>query len=318
MENIQYFEIFKKALLLAWKNKFLWFFGFVVFIGGTISNLNINSDDIAQLGNKFDFFSQLIVKFPNFSITLSLFLFLVMVGLFLFRVIAIAAIIKGANDPNLFKQLSKKAIINDAKAFFGRLLWVELLISLALGVIFLVISVPVLYLFSVNAKIFAFMALVLAIVIFLPLLVLAYYLRRYANMYVVLGNFQLKMAFDAAYLLFEKNVKKSLLMGIISITTMLSLFILCIVLIIIVALVLSPFGLLAYWIFAKAGLAGVIIVGVILFLVALVALLSFYQIFLQAAWLYFFQEIALEKQKDVKIMEKISIEMEEMPSTEIG
>ena len=78
----------------------------------------------------------------------------------------------------------------------------------------------------------------------------------------------------------------------------------------------ASFGFLAYFIFAKVGAIVVLIIGIIFGIVILLIISSACATFIQVAWVLFFQEISLEKQKIKLMVEKIETEAE-VPNPEI-
>ncbi|MDD5397061.1 MAG: hypothetical protein PHW24_03300 [Candidatus Moranbacteria bacterium] len=309
MKTIKYFDILKKALLMTWNNKFLWVFGLLIFLGSLFSNVNVDTNKLSNQ-NYVSFGSH-----PGIVGFVSVAMLLLIAALFLLRIVSMAAIIKSVSDINLYKQLKIKNILQESRVFLWRIFLLEIIIGLTLLAVALVLSIPVVYLFALNAKALAWIALVGAIVIILPLLVLAYYLRRYAIIYIVLGNFKIRISLEAAYLMFEKNSKKSLLMGVVSIFLGIAFCATLIAAGLLLLILLSPFGLIAYFVFAKVGLMAISILGAFIGALLMLAMFSWYEVFLQAVWVFFFQEIGFEKQKEAKKVENLESEVE-IPSPE--
>ena len=317
MKDIQYFDILKNAFLVTWKNKFLWFFGFLVFLGSFGSNLNMNNGSaIVEQGKKIKIISTLIQNNPNLFTALSFILVLIIIALFLLRIIAVAGIVKSVNNVNLYRQLSVVAILKEAKKYLWRLLLLEFLVGIVLVLVTLVLATPVLYLFALNAKLLASCALVAAIVIIVPLIILAYYLHRYASFYIILANEKLGMSLESAYAIFAKNIKESLVMGLLTIVTSFLSLAVIIFSFVFLAIVFAPLSLIAYLIFAETGAMVFLIIAILLCIIVFCAIFSLYESFLQAAWLLFFQQIALEKHKEKKISEKLEVEGK-IPSPEV-
>jgi len=108
---------------------------------------------------------------------------------------------------------------------------------------------------------------------------------------------KIRTALETAYHLLRKNIRESLVMGCVAVALGIAALAVFFLLIIIAAVIISPFGLMAYLIFAKAGAIAVLIIGVIIEVVILVSLFSGYASFSQVVWVLFFQEISLEKQE---------------------
>lgn len=304
MKKIQYFDILKQAFFLTWENKFLWIFGFLVLLGSVSSNLDVYGKQSEQNSSAAAFIQQ----HPGLFVTMGIFMVAIAIVFFLLKIMATVAIMKSANNIVLYKQLSIKAIFVEAKKYLWRMLLVKIAISISLLAVVMVVIVPVLYLFFLKANFFAYLSLALAILIIFPLVILAYFLQRFASLYVAIGNFEIRMALESAYGIFSENIKASLLMGLITILLSLLLLLALPVLILLVALIVLIPGFLAYLIFAKIGAIVFLIIGALSVTVVLLTLLSGYAAFVQVVWLQFFQQIAFEKHKEKKVVENLEAE----------
>lgn len=317
MKNIQYFDIVKRALMITWKNKFLWFFGFFIFIGSFSTSLNFNSDRTATKKDiAWETISNYIQKYPKLFIGLVVTLVVLMIVLFIFRIIVTAAIIKSVNNIAVYRQSKISAIFSESKKYFWRLALLEIIICLSLIVFITILIIPVAYLWILEAKISAIFSGIIAAVIFLVLAVIALYLRKYAYFYMVLGDMKMKMALEAAYILLRKNIWESLIMSCIGIALNVIAMMFTFVLLLSLALVFSPFGFVAYIMFAKTGALIILITGIIIGGIVFLLSLSFFTAFTQSAWVLFFQEISLEKKEENKVFEKIAA-TEKIPDPEI-
>lgn len=316
MKNIQYLDTLKQAFSITWKNKFLWFFGFLVLLGSIGTNLNVNDNDVAEQGQKIQFIIAFIQNNPGLSAILGLVMVMVLVGLFLLRILAATGIIKAVNDINLYRQLSVVAILKESRVYLVRLLLLELLIGTVLVIVAIVLAIPVLYLFAIKATLLASLAMAVAIVIILSLVFLAYFLAKYAGFYIILSNTKLRMSLELAYAIFVKNIKESLVMSLTILTASIVLLVAVLLLCLLLVVVFGPLGLIAYLIFAKTGVMAVLIIGILAYMAILGTVFSWYMSFLYASWLLFFQNIALEKQDKKKILEKVEVEGK-IPSPEV-
>ncbi|HBI33631.1 MAG TPA: hypothetical protein DEA43_03735 [Candidatus Moranbacteria bacterium] len=313
MKKIQYINILKESFSITWENKFLWFFGFLIFIGSFGGNFKMNDGDSVD--------QQRIVEFVQNNLRLVAFLavafVIVALILFLLRTLAFAGIIKSANDINLYKQLSVVAILKESKKYFWRLFFLSIVIFVVLISIMLVLGVPVVYLFTLKANVLAFIALFLAIAIILPLLILASYLHHYASLRIISADEKLKISLESAYALFIKNIKESLIMSLVMFITRLLLLIVIVSGCLFVAIIFSPVGLIAYLIFAKTGIIVIAIIAALICGAFLMVVFSWYEAFLQTTWLFFFKQIAFEKDNELKTVEELA-EMEvKIPNPEV-
>lgn len=316
-KKIQYPDILKNAFLITWKNKFLWFFGFLILLASISFNFNANSDSVFRQQESLQKSADFIQSNPTLFTALALVLFFVLIAIFLLRIMAVAGIIKSVSDIGLYSQLSVFAILREAKKYLWRLLAVEFFVGVLLVAVALVLAAPILYLFVLKANLLAYCIMVAAFAIILPLAILACYLHRYAVYYIVLANENLKVSLESAYNIFTKNIKESLMMGLVSIGMNLALIIVVFLLYMLSAIVFVPFGVIAYLLFAKTGLMVLLMIVMPFLIVATGLMLSWYESFLQTAWFLFFQQLAFEKNKEKKIVEKMEAE-EKIPAPEIS
>jgi hypothetical protein len=317
MKKIQYFKILKHAFLMVWKNKFLWLFGLLIFLGSLPSNLSFNGNGTAEQSEKaWATILNYIQKYPKIFVGLILLLIVLIIILFVLKIIATAAIIKSVNNIAVYGQSKISAIFSETRKYFWQLALLEIIIGLAFTIIIVILIVPVIYLWILKAKVLAVISAIIATIIFLTLTIIAQYLRKYAYFYVVLGNMKIKMAFEAAYVLFVKNIWESLIMGLIGIAVSIVAMMLSFILVLFLAIICAPFGLIAYLVFAKTGALVILILGIVISVLGMMILFSYLTAFIQSAWVLFFQEISLEKKEENKIFEKIE-GAEKIPDPEV-
>jgi hypothetical protein len=317
MKNINFQEIIKQAFSLTWKNKFMWIFGFLVFLGSITSSINFQNGNSAKDASATASLTTFIQAHPILFVSLTVLLVIIIIALFLLKIIATTSIIKSANNITLYKQLSIWTILLESRKYLKKLFLLEIIVSIAMFVVVITLSIPVVYLFFLDAKVFAFFALAIAIIIFIPLLILAFYLLKYSYFYIVLGDFEIRLAIESAYSTIVKNFKESLLMGVVSIGLQIVFVFLCLLTVFATFIIFAPLGYLTYLLFAKIGAIILAILGVITLILFVLILFSWYIAFLQTVWLLFFQQISFEKNDD---KEKITVKQEpelEIPTPEI-
>jgi len=307
MKNINYLDILKQACLITWKNKFLWFFGFLIFLGSIGSDLRVNDNGFIAQGEKNQYLITFIQNNPTLSFVLGVILILIVLVLFLLRIMAFVSIVKSVNNIKLYQQLSTTSILKESGSYLGKLIWLEIIVGSALFVIGFVLAIPVLYLFALKAKILSYFALALAISIALPLIILAYYLIKYGSFYVILTNERLRVALESAYALFSKNIKDSLIMGLIIVMANIALVATLLLLLLPAVIVFAPLGLIAHLLFAKTAAIVVAGIAILVYLIIAVAIVSWYESFVQTCWLLFFQQIAFEKHKDKEVAAELEV-----------
>lgn len=304
MKHIQYLEIFKKAGQITWKHKLFWWFGFFIFLGsfGGFAPEKNSSESANELRN------ELAVFFQNHTvlvIALILLLLAVALLLFLLRIISKAGLIKAVNDLGFYASRPFGFIFREGMKYLGELVLFEIMLALAIAGLLSILMVPIFFLLSLKAHVFAMIITFIAMAILLPILILAYFIHRYFYCYKVLGNTKLIEAAEAAYFLFSANIKASLLMGIFSLALGF-LFATSLVLgIILLATALLALGAVPYFLFGKgvAMLLGAL-AGLMLVMLSLTAL-SAWEVFKQAAWVLFFQEITRPRTPEKKELEAL-------------
>jgi hypothetical protein len=315
MKKIQYGDILKRAFLITWNNKFLWIFGLFIFLGSLGSNINFNAGKISETNEKIQSAISFIQN--NFAVTLatSLGILAVIVLLFLLRLLGMAAIIKSISNLSVYGQSKIKIIFSEAREYLWRLLLLEIIISLGLFLMFLVLLGPVSYLFMLKADTLAVISSIIAALIFLPLLLLAYFLRKYAYFYIVLGNVKIKVSLELAYSLLRKNIRESLVMGCAAILAAIAFTVSVCIFLVISALLIAALGLLLYFLLAKTSAVIICALGCAIEAIIFLLLSSWYFSFMQTAWVLFFQDISLEKQTEKKLTEKLE-SAKEIPAAE--
>lgn len=292
MQDINYFKLFKQALSLTWKNKFIWWLGFFMLLGSFSLNSNFEKEptqqSLALQEKAFNFLQTHLFL----TISLAIILFCLLLFLFLLRIAAKAALIKALTNLEFYAKQSLKLNLKNGLEHLSGLFYLELLLGLTAIFLFLVLTVPVAFLFSFKATFFAFFATFLALLIFLPTMIAIYFIHTYAYFYKVLGNLPLFAAIENAYYLFKNNLKKSLSMLFFFFLfnlLFMSALLLSIILIALLALVLGAIPILFL---PKVVLITLAVLCALLLFVILVVVLSFWEACKQTAWFLFFQQIA--------------------------
>jgi hypothetical protein len=304
MKAIQYSEILKQSLIMTWKNKFMWFFGLLIFFGSLNFSLKIDTKMLSTLSEEFQAAARFIQNNPGNSFMTILLLVAGTLILFFLRVIGISGIIKSANNIVIYKQSTIKAIISETKKYLSRLVLLEIIINAAIFIILIIFLTPIAYLFTLKANVLAITSFVIAVLIFVPLAIVAYYLRRYAYFFIVLSDTKIKMALEMAYELLRKNIKASLIMACLSIVMGVAFFLAVLIFIILIFIVAVAFGLITYLMLSKTGAAIILAAVTILGSLVVLILFSWYFAFVQTVWVLFFQQISLDKQKEKAVIEK--------------
>jgi hypothetical protein len=309
MKSMDYFEILKQAAHIIWERKFLWFFGLLIFLGTLASNINVDSNSLFENILKSQYFSGIVAGRDSIVSILSLFFIVIVLILLILRIMANIAIIKAVSNIELYQQLSITAILKETRYYFWRTILLEMIITFFLVVIVIIIATPVLYLFSLKNILLASISMIFAFGIVLPLIVLGFYLIRYASMAIVLLDGTIKTSLELAYAVFLKNMRESLIMGLIMLGVSLSLVFFSIAFLLLLVIVFVPMGFLAFWLFAKSGALIIAIIAGCIFALLMVGMMSLYYAFFNIVWLLFFRIISMEKSKEELPTENVELEV---------
>jgi len=287
--KINYWEILKKAWKIAWKNRYLWWFGFFVSLSW-LANFNCffdSEENPAEQEKIMQFISQNVC----WVIIIGLAFFVVWIIFFVLKIIG-----KGALINSIFSQLQEeqgnfKIGWKKGKENFKKIFLIIFVLGLFILFTIGILTIPVAVLLINHNYIIGFLMAFLAVVIVISLLILTAYLRIFGCLYAILGKLNFWTALEKAYDLFRKNIRSSLIMGIIFIPVNIFLAILFFMLFIPIAVIFFVAGLILYF---TAGPIGAIIssvIGLIIFLFFILVIRSVYEVFSQAVWILFFQEI---------------------------
>lgn len=287
MDKINFGEIFKKSFLMTWKNKTMWIFGFMVFLGNLTLNFNSRNKE-------FDF-GKIGLGNQDGNILIFVVIVIIMAAFFLLGLWGRASLIKMSDNITLYHQLNIKSILNESKKHLGRLMILDILVGAITIAVALALLSPAIYLFSTGSSSMATAFLFLSLILFGIFFTLAFYIIKFANIYVVLGGMKIHMSLESAYELFEKNIKKNIFFGLILIS-LIFLFLLASFLII---LAILSIGLLINFLLNLAlpqtgSIISLYLNGFII-ISSVFILASWLQAFTQASWVIYFREIAFKK-----------------------
>lgn len=318
--KIDYLEIIKKAWKITWDNKYLWWFGLFLALGGG-GGFSFNFPGGNNWDKQFEKKSESINNFfsQHFEIIACIIIVIVLLGitLFVFRILSQAGILKS------LEKIEKKEISNfksgllKGKKYFWKLLTIILVLSFFVICLAIALFVPVGFLFYLKSFVSAIFAAFLAVSIFISLIILTSFIGKYASFYVVLSDLGITDSLENGYRLFRKNIIASIIMALLFIPISMVLTVAAIMLVLFVGLVFLMIGLALYLFFSKIGIVIAVISGLIVFLTVLILLSSVYQVFYQTTWFLFFKEIASVK-KEEREKEEVSEKIVEksLPSPE--
>ncbi len=300
MRHINYFKLIQKAFHIAWKNKYLWWLGFFVAFGQSASVVfNYSKNDGPANQPVLDF----VYSHMPIILLAAAMILLIYAVIIVLAIVGRGSIIKAAGESVKGRKMNFHSAVHQGKKYFWRLFLIGLIMgALTIGTLF-VFLVPVYFFFYTKSYITGSVIAALAVIIVIPLMFLITFLRTYGYLYAVLGDLPFGEALENAYSLFRENVLTSLV-------ALLVFALIGLILAILVGLIILPvvviFALLSGILYLLAGAAGVTaasVFGAVVVGVILLAILSVFEVFKQALWVLFFEEIARPGVKE-KVSEK--------------
>jgi hypothetical protein len=299
--SLNYFDIFKRAGKIALRHRYLWWFGFFVAVsnaGGINYLFDGRSSQTIEKQKIIDF------ALENFHWVAAGFLaaFLILAFILVLGVIGRGALISSIDKQVRGESANFRFGLRQGRRNFWKIFFLSFFLGIFMFSTVLVLITPVAFLFlNRNYFIGVFMA-ILAGLILIPLIILTAYLRIYSYLYAVLGNLNVWASLERAYDIFRKNLKESILMGLLFIPLNIVLAILIIAAIIPIIIIFVIFGFILFFAAGKIGLGIAIALGLMVIISCFLAIKSIYAIFSQSVWILFFHEIAKIK-KEAEVME---------------
>lgn len=298
MEKTDFARIFKDAWNITWKNRFLWWLGFFMFVGSGLSSFSYHPDSagtVPSSNQAVDVLAEYAQRHPVFALFGAVAIALISLGIIALGIMSRAAAIKAAHNMGTYRSLKLWALIAAGAPYFWKILLVEILFGAFLLFFILLLAVPVVSLMYFGALALGIFAALWAVAILLPILFMAYVIRQYAILGVVLADFTITASITMAYGLFKKKMGESLMMTV----WMIALgFVFALVLLsslLLVSLVFVLIGFILYALLAQVGAYLSIGMGLLCWIAAVLFFGSLYEIFKQAAWVLMFKEISMKK-----------------------
>ncbi len=311
MRKIDYPDIIKDAFSVVLNHRYLWWFGFFLALGGGFNFiLPGNSKKIFNSQKKH---WEVFLEENFFEIILTL--CVIFLTFFL-----ITTVLKTISQGGIIKLLDKirkkeKASFADGwregKKYFWKILTIDILAALFIVGVLFVCGIPIVYLFSIKSYFLGFFSVILVLFIVIFLIILVFFLTKYGYFYVVLSNLSVRQALESAYQIFLKNLRESVVMGIV-LMFIRFMFELLLIILFFCAFTIVFSGLSVYLLalnkivlMVATGIAAIVFFALVLFFS------SFFHSFQQVAWFLFFHKIAAVKNEDFLSAEKEAIEARE-------
>lgn len=320
-KKMDYLNILKKSWQITWNNKYLWWFGLFITIGSGGANFNFSfneknwNNEAKTFQETQEAFVNFISQYSGWIITgLSLLIVLIIIFIIL-RIIGRVGIIKSVDNMEKGRESNFSDGLKEGRKYFWKIFFTGLLIGIFILATIIVLFLPVAFLFYLKSFIIGVITAFLAIIIFIPLLVLASFIKIYSYLYIILGNLSIRSALENAYKVFRNNLLSSIIMGLIFIPIIISMGIAMVLVIMSLAIIFLVIGLILYLILNKIGIIITAVLGLISLLLIVLLIRSVYETFHQAVWVLFFREIALAKDKKAGEIEE-EIVSKEIPEPE--
>lgn len=319
MEKVDYMGILKRSCKISWRNKYLWWFGFILALGRVGMNFNapIGSNGTEEIDESYveritDFFDR---YWGIMFIALGVLAILVII-LIILKIISRAGLIKSVSGINKGEEYNFKKGFSQGKKYFWKLFFTSLLISLFFLVVLAVVVSPVVFLIVLKSYPLAIFLGILALLIIITLSIIVAFIKQYAYIYLVLSDIGVRPAIENAWQLFRNNLVKSILFALLLIAIGIIVGIGMFMVIFVLALIFLLVGLLLYLMLAKVGIAIAVGLGLLALLAAMLLIQSVFETFRQASWVLFFKEIATVEEDDVVKEPEVIKEKEEVLGAE--
>jgi len=307
--QINYIAIIKEAWQITWKNKYLWWFGFLVALSGGVgsnfSSSNWKGNDGWEEGAKQKI-SEWAALYWEWIILGVILVGLLMLVFFILSVWGRSALVIALGKITTQKltpePMSFKVGMKEGKQFFWPILGLNLFLF-GIGIAtFIILGTPIAILFYLKAYwVGAFLAFG-GLTIFILLIILLAYLQKFGVIYLILGKVSFWAALENAYLLFRRNLLPSIIMGAIFIPLGFLAGLAALAFVLTILLIFLIPGLLAYFLIGKWTIILLSILGILILLAGILTINSIYAVLAQTIWILFFRQIALPKEEE-KILE---------------
>jgi hypothetical protein len=312
--DIPYMDILKKSWNITWNHKYLWWFGlFLALGGGNLGRMNYAADE-----NNNKEYGQQTMQFMSahlgLVITFGIILAVIFLVFVILGIIARGGIIKSLDHINKNQGAGFRSGMKEGEKYFWKLFVLSIILVAIILVSLIVLATPTIFLFVIGAWPLGIVLAFFAVVIMIPLIILATFLGTFGQFYIVLGELSPWPSIENSYELFKKNIAPSIIMGLLLAAAGLVAGMGILAVLFFFLVIFAGLGFIAYYIVGKIATIIIVAIGVLIFIAAALIIQSALQVFNQSAWLLFFREIAApaEEEKAEEVIEEI--EKEELPA----
>lgn len=322
IKKIDYFGIIKQSIKTTKENKFLWWFGFLMVLGGGFSFHfpSGRGDDKIDEMEYMNFVRQASFYWENYKEWIIL--GMIFIALLIIAFLVLSLIGRGALIDSVLKILKGgksdfKNGFREGVKYLGGILAINLFFFLLSVALLFVLGFPVVRLFLAKAYGWGILFGFIAIIIFISFATFAYFIRKYAEIYFISSQMRPSEAITLGYNLAEKNLGNTFLMGLVSfgVGIVFGFGVLFVLMAIIIPFVILGF-IFKMVLLSKMAIAVLIVIGVTLLVILILFINSIYNVFFESMWILFFKEIA--KEEDPQEIIVITGETEEHALLEEG
>ncbi len=307
-----YRPIIKEAFKIAWRNRFLWFFGLLAALVGSGGAYNLGAGNLSRVetyGVWLEHLKSFLLNWrfrfhgPNLSEAWSVFgmsgLFLILAGIFIFifllwlAVSAQGALAYGSGEVASGRQTNFQAVFKRGTEKFWQVLLLDIIFNFGLVVVLILFTLPffILYMSAVEDTTWKALLIIVSFVVWVPLAVVFSIVIRYALIYCVNQEKKISEALSKAFNLFIKNWLVSLEVGFILFFLNLITGLLMAILLVFAALPFALLAIVAIQLSSATFLWLVVVLGILTFVALIFLYGAVWNVFVMAVWVLLFERI---------------------------
>lgn len=321
LKKIDYAKILKKSFRITIENKFLWLFGLMLALGGGGTSFNFNFPSGGSSDEKIDEMTYMNAM-RKVTYYWEMYKELIILGIVLLVLLGIAfyvlaLIARGGLIGSIFKILKNEEVnfkkgFKEGAGYLGRMFLISLATMCSSIGLLVILAVPVIRLFVLKSYVAGSILGIFALFIFITFIILLSFLIRYAEIYLVSSNLGAYDSMKLGYRLFEKNIGNSLLMGLVFMGINFVVGMGILVMLFVLGIPTMLIGIVIYGVAGKTVSITLLILAVLLFMFLMIFISAVMNVFAQAVWILFFEEIARENNEENIAPEIVKEEKEEI------
>ncbi|MEA2006816.1 MAG: hypothetical protein U9O20_01490 [Patescibacteria group bacterium] len=216
----EYYKAIKAGLARVWLNKYLWFWG--IFIPGAGASFNFGSqgemDEEELSGKAQEFFQEATGFLSEYIIWIALgVLVLLLMGILFWTLSAVARsgviqALEALQNPKEGATYDFKGVWRAGKQRFLQIMLIDVVIGFSMLLIMIVLVSPIVLTFFQGKVFGGIMLALLAIVIYIPLVLLAVFLKQVGAIVTTLSKMDAVKSLEVSYFYVRGNIREVLKM----------------------------------------------------------------------------------------------------------